>query len=330
MAKSFSLDLSDMSRDIWSILPQPGDIVAEVRTRRFRTLTYARAQGEAEDVTFFSRERKRNISIYASPQKLASRGAFYNEDDLTEYDILDYDIDIEVAPDRDWLIGRAVLRLRVKAFVLGSLTLTLADNYNISSITSKELGRLLFLRVRNQNGVVINLPSPLARDYELTLTVTYQGRIERQAIDSESIGQERPPPRPDEMPMVPSERNWLLSNRSHWYPAAERHRLRAGGAAGVGAGGVRRGGIGRGRVVRARGPVRRARPGRWLYTFSTSHPVRYLGVVISRMARVDRATVALDIVVPPAPPPPRSITLAQLLAGRRRRRSAAATPSTWS
>ena len=82
VAKSFSLDLSDMSRDIWSILPQPGDMVAEVRTRRFRTLTYARAQSEAEDVTFFSRERKRNIAIYASPQKLASRGAFYNEDDL--------------------------------------------------------------------------------------------------------------------------------------------------------------------------------------------------------------------------------------------------------
>ena len=71
-----------MSRDIWSILPQPGDMVAEVRTRRFRTLTYARAQSEAEDVTFFSRERKRNIAIYASPQKLASRGEFYNEDDL--------------------------------------------------------------------------------------------------------------------------------------------------------------------------------------------------------------------------------------------------------
>ena len=123
VAKSFSLDLSDMSRDIWSILPQPGDMVAEVRTRRFRTLTYARAQGEAEDVTFFSRERKRNIAIYASPQKLASRGAFYDEDDLAEYDVLDYDIEIDVSPDREWLIGRAVMRLRVKAFVLGALTL---------------------------------------------------------------------------------------------------------------------------------------------------------------------------------------------------------------
>ena len=70
MPKSFNLDLSDLSRDIWSLLPQPGDFVAEVKTRRFDDLTYARSSGEAEDVTLFQRGRKRNISAYASEQKL--------------------------------------------------------------------------------------------------------------------------------------------------------------------------------------------------------------------------------------------------------------------
>ena len=60
--KSFNLDLSDLSREVWSLLPQPGDFVAEVRTRRFDELTYARSGGEAEDVTVFSRKSKRNIS----------------------------------------------------------------------------------------------------------------------------------------------------------------------------------------------------------------------------------------------------------------------------
>ncbi len=315
VAKSFSLDLSDMSRDIWSILPQPGDMVAEVRTRRFRTLTYARSQSEAEDVTFFSRERKRNISIYASPQKLASRGAFYDEDDLTEYDVLDYDLDVDFVPEREWLTGRAVMRLRVKSFVLGALTLTLGDTYTISSITSKELGRLLFLRVRNQNGVVVNLPSPLSRDYELTLTITYQGRIERQSVDSESIGQDRPQ-RPEDLPTVSAERNWLLSNRARWYPqpgvtdyALATMRISVPLEYAVAASGV---------AASTEPTAVAARPGapagHWLYTFATSHPVRYLGVVVSRMTRVDAATVALDIVVPPPPPPPRSVTLAQLMA----------------
>ena len=315
VAKSFSLDLSDMSRDIWSILPQPGDMVAEVRTRRFRTMTYVRAQGEAEDVTFFSRERKRNVSIYASPQKLASRGAFYDEDDLTEFDVLDYDLDVDVSPDREWLTGRAVLRLRVKSFVLGALTLTLADTYTISSITSKELGRLLFLRVRNQNSVVVNLPSPLSRDYQLTLTIHYQGRIERQSINTESMAQERPS-RPDDVSMTVAERSWLLSNRAQWYPqpgvtdyALANLRVSVPVEYGVAASGVSASSEPMGMAAAPGAPA-----GRWLYTFATSHPVRYLGVVVSRMFRVDAATVALDIVVPPPPPPPRSVTLAQLMA----------------
>ena len=48
LPKSFNLDLSDLSREVWSLLPQPGDFVAEVRTRRFDQLTYVRSSGEAE------------------------------------------------------------------------------------------------------------------------------------------------------------------------------------------------------------------------------------------------------------------------------------------
>ncbi|MGE0813222.1 MAG: M1 family metallopeptidase [Vicinamibacterales bacterium] len=312
VAKSFSLDLSDMSRDTWSILPQPGDLLAEVRTRRFRTLTYARSGSEAEDVTFFSRERQRNISLYASPQKLASRGLFYDEDDLTEYDVLDHEIDVEVFPEREWLAAVSTLKLRVTAFVLGAVQLRLADNLTVSSVTSKELGRLLFLRVRNQNAVIINLPSPVSRDYELTLTVRYQGRLESQEITSESIQRGRS--RPEDVPYVPAEPNWLLSNRSYWYPQAPvtdyaTSTLRVVVPAEF--------------MVAATGTPAASEPepmaplegrARQRFTFRTGHPVRYLGAVVSRMTRVDAATVALDIVTPPPPPPPKSVTLAELLA----------------
>lgn len=313
VSRSFSLDLSDMSRDTWSILPQPGDLLAEVRTRRWRTLTYVRAGAEAEDVTFFNRERKKNIAIYASPQKLSSRGAFYDEDDLTEFDILDHEIDVEVYPDREWLVGTSRLKLRVKSFVLGALNLKLADNMTVSSVTSKELGRLLFLKVRNQNSIVVNLPSTLARDYELTLTIRYQGRIERQTIDSESIQPERA--RDPDIPIVPAEPNWLLSNRSTWYPqspvtdyATATLRVAVPAEFHVAASGMPASSEPE-LLPTAAGELPRR-----LFTFRTGHPVRYLGAVVSRMTRVDAATVALDIVVPPPPPPPRSVTLAELMA----------------
>src|SRR2546430_1558027 len=96
--KSFGLDLGDLSREPWSLLPNYGDFLAEVRTRRFDTLTYARSGAEAEDITLFDRKHHKNISLYASAQKLARRGRFYNEDDLADYDVLDYDIDLALSP----------------------------------------------------------------------------------------------------------------------------------------------------------------------------------------------------------------------------------------
>ena len=57
------------------------------------------------------------------------------------------------------------------------LTLRFAESLNVSSVYSDEFGRLLFLRVRNQNSVLVNLPSPVARDFPMTLTITYSGRL---------------------------------------------------------------------------------------------------------------------------------------------------------
>ncbi len=301
VSNSFSLDLSDLSRDTWSLLPQPGDFVAEVRTRRYDQLTFARSAGEPEDVSLFQRSRKRNISVYASEQKLASRGRFYDEDDLVEYDVLDYGIDAAFSPDREWLDGRARVRLRVRAFALTAITLKLAESLTVNSVVSDELGRLLFLRIRNQNGIVVNLPSPVGRDYTLTLNITYQGRLPRFGINDESAGdQARGPQRsidPD-IPLVAAEPSWLFSNRALWYPQATVSdyatgtlRITVPAEYAVVATGVHASGS---PVVTGVQP--NGQGGRALYVFAATQPVRYLSMVVSRMTRVDAATVALDIV----------------------------------
>ena len=81
IGKTLNVDLNDLSRDRWSLVPQQGDLIAEIRTRRFGNLTYARSQSDAEDVSFFDRRRKKNIAIYPSAERLASRGRFFSEDD---------------------------------------------------------------------------------------------------------------------------------------------------------------------------------------------------------------------------------------------------------
>lgn len=309
IAKSYTLDLSDLSRDTWSLLPQPGDFIAEVRTRKYDKLTFARSTGEPEDVSLFQRARQRNISLYASEQKLASRGQSYNEDDLVEYDVLDYAVDASFSPEREWLQGQTRLRLRVESFALAALTLKLADTLTVNSVISDELGRLLFLRVVNQNAIVINLPSPVARGFSLTLNISYQGRVPRQGINDDSIDVESDDQRADrarsqdrqsDLLPVPSEPNWLFSNRAQWYPQAQvtdyataNLRITVPAEYTVVASGVQS----------LDSPVFAGTPSNGQgstaqFTFVANQPVRYLSMVVSRMTRADAATVGLDIVPP--------------------------------
>jgi hypothetical protein len=299
VGKSFSLDLRDLSRENWSLLPQLGDFVAEVRTRRFNTLTFARSLGQPEDVTLFHRGRQRNIASYASEMKLSSRGRFFNEDDLAEYDVLDYTVDANFYPEREWLDGQARLKIRIKSYALAALTLRLADEFNVSSITSDRLGRLMFLRVRNQNNVVVNLPSAMPRDMVTTLTIAYSGRIQTQSLDQESVSvdEQGRGQRSDDLPFVPAEPNWLFSNRSHWYPqnqitdyATATIRFTLPAEYKVVASGIEA----------AESPIL-ASPGstnggaRVTYVYEATQPIRYIGAVISKFIRADRVYVALDV-----------------------------------
>jgi hypothetical protein len=300
--KSFMIDLGDLSRDPWSLLPGSGDFLAEVHTRRFDTLTYAKSSSEAEDITVFDRKRHHNISIYPSKRKVANRGRFYNEDELVDYDILDYDIDVSITPERQWLDGRVRLRLKVRALAIGSITMRLAESLVVQSIVSYEHGRLFGVRVKNQNTIVVNLPTTLQRDAEVTLTVTYAGRLEPQTPDRETLAlaQNRTQ---EEMPSLTAEPSFLYSNRSYWYPQAPvsdyatatirisvpatldcvaSGELEPGFPAMVAANTVR----GTARIDGA------AAPNRKLYVFRAAQPLRYLAFIVSRFARAETATVA--------------------------------------
>jgi hypothetical protein len=219
--KSFTLDLGDLSREPWSLVPGVGDFLAEVRTRRHRTLTYARSSSEPEDITLFDRQRRRNISVYPSLRRLQSRGPFYNEDDLADFEVLDYNIDAAYSPERFWLDGRAQLRIRVRSFALTTLTLRFAESLTPQSVVSDRHGRLLSIRVRGQNSLLVSLPTAETRGTVFHIVVRYSGRLEPPPPDREVVtleaGQTNQAILAD-APLIVPEARWLLTNRSHWYP----------------------------------------------------------------------------------------------------------------
>ena len=294
-AKSFVIDLGDLSRDPWTLLPGQGDFLAELHTKRYDTLTYARSGTEPEDITLFDRKRHHNIALYSSKQKLAQRGPFYNEDDLVDYDVLDYDIDVTASPERQWLDGRVQLRLKVRSPVLGTLTFKLADSLVVQSIVSYQHGRLFGIRVKNQNTLVVNLPQPLARDNEVNLTITYAGRLEPQTPDREALtvldGEQQM--RGDEQPlMVTAEPSYLYSSRSFWYPQAPvtdyaTARIRLSVPPGVDC--VASGELAPGfpGILPGKDPSQN----RKIYVFRAAQPLRYLAFIMSRFSRAETATI---------------------------------------
>jgi hypothetical protein len=293
IGRTLQLDLTDLSRDRWSLVPSAGDLIVEVRTRRWGSLTYARSGNEAEDVTVFDRRRRRNISIYASASKLATRGRYYSEDDLVDYDVLAYDIDTAISPDRYFINGTATLRVKVRAAAMTTMTLKLAEALTVRGVYAPGAGRLLHLRVVNQNNLIVNLPNAVFRDNEFTLSVVYSGRLEPSEMDREAIDfaglpaqEARQAPERDVV-TIPLEPRYIYSNNSYWYPqstvsdyALSTLRLTVPNEFDVVASGT------------LTGPPRPAqtipagqRPSR-TFVFQNDRPVRYLSCVISRFSQV--------------------------------------------
>jgi hypothetical protein len=293
VGKSFGLDLSDLSRDTWSLVPPFGDFLAEIRTRRYRTLTYARSGNEAEDITLFDRERRRNIAVYASARKLETLGRFYNEDDLADYDVLDYDIEASFQPAREWIDARARVTLQVRAFALSTLTLRLHEALAVRGVVSEAHGRVMAIRVRGQNSLLVNLPEAVPRGSLVTLRISYAGRIPQLPPDREVLAQE-PLFGPD-VPVVRAEPRYVFSNRSYWYPqgtvtdfATARLRLRVpSGYQSLASGSPSAAGP---RIERSE----QADEPDWVVSdFIAGQPLRYLAWLVTRLAPVAEAEVTL-------------------------------------
>jgi hypothetical protein len=284
IGKSFGIELGDLSRERWSLIPPVGDFLAEIRTKsRFGTLTYVRSGGEAEDISVFQRARKRNIAVYTSTQRLQTRGsASFSEDDEADYDVSHYSISATIDPDRMTIDGRTEMRVTIRSTAVGTLTLRLADSLNVHGVVGDNgLGRLLALRVRGQNSVLINLPRTLVRGTTLTLTVAYGGRLAGASPDREAVAPQQDVAIQEEFALT-AEPRLVYSNRSYWYPQApvtdyatgvlhltvpDRRACVASGTPATG---------NPVRVTTARGPSLR-------YVFLVNQPARYFSTVISRL-----------------------------------------------
>jgi hypothetical protein len=303
---SFGIELADLSRDKWSVLPKFGDLVAEMQADRAH-LTYMRSTNDPEDIRFFDRTRNRTIAVYASRQKLATRGPFFSEDDSLDFDVVNYDIDASFDPRREWIDGKATLLLTARRAAISTLVLSLAEPLTVRSVLSRRFGYLMALRVSGQDDIIINLPQSLRPDELLDLEFTYSGRLpavppEREALDLDVAplgGGPRtfgpaPTAQSNEFFTIQPVPSYIYTGRSGWYPQADitdyataTLRLRVPeNYATVASGSLEEG-----------YPRQLPSDGRtfwWEYRFNATQPVRYLGWATSRFVHVDTGSYSIE------------------------------------
>jgi hypothetical protein len=226
---SFAIDLSDLSDKSWWLTPGSGDFIGEIGTERLGVLTYTRAQNRPEDVSLHERASQRLVSLYSSARNRAVHGRYFS--DAVSYDVLDYDIRATFAPEGyrqdslrsrpelsgSFIDGTTRIALRVTRLGLSTLTLRLADELQVHSVTSREFGPLLYIRMRGRNNVVVNLPSGIPDGADLSLIVRYSGLLPGQVLEERWIGRQRFQYASLARFGV-AERRYIYSNSSYWYP----------------------------------------------------------------------------------------------------------------
>ena len=234
---SFGIDLGDLSDKTWSLTPGGGDFIADMQTERYGVLTFAQSANQPEDVSLYERETQRIIALYSSAHKRATQGRYFSEDDSVAYDVLDYQIAASFQPggvEREtmrarprlrgcFITGRARLAIRVTGSNLTSLMLRLAEDLDVHSVVSNELGPLLFFRMRGRDNVVVSLPSgvpPIGAEF--TIDVEYSGLLEAQELAENWLG--RTGFGLDAVgamtPFGVAARRYIYSSATHWYPRA--------------------------------------------------------------------------------------------------------------
>ena len=299
--ESYNVDLGHLSDDQWWALPNEGDLLAEVQTPHFDNLTYVLSQQEAEDVQLFEREGNRNISMYASEEKLATRGQFYSEDDLVNYDILNYELDAALFPKREWMAGRATLTMRAVSD-LTILVIRLADALAVRSVWSDVFGSLFPFQTPGRNTIVLNLPERIVAGSEFTLEVEYEGQLPAEGADHQALARYRTlrAVRRDRfaqpiLSFQTPEPHYLYSRRSLWYPqstvtdfATAQIRLTVPADFDC---------VASGQLVgppKTLGDEDAAFPaGSKQYEFEASQPLRYLAAVVSDFEPIDSVEIEL-------------------------------------
>lgn len=169
----------------WWVLPGVSDASVAFESKKHGTLTYTLSTQDSEGISLFNRDTRRQVSVYPR------RGSVSFSDDTEAFvDTRSHALNLAINPETGTIDGESTMTLDFRVSI-STFRLRLDDDLRVISIRSKEGGRHLFFRIRDQNTVLVSLGSLAGRVGELNLTVRYAGRLEEGPIESETLQSQR-------------------------------------------------------------------------------------------------------------------------------------------
>jgi Peptidase family M1 domain len=202
-----------LPRSPWWLMPNPGDAVVDFPWGH-RVLSFVMARSEPEDVNLFDRDRRLQICSYPS----GGRRADYREDEGRAVDVLEHVLTVRFDPAHAQMQATHSMRLKLLG-APSTLRLRLDDDLRVSSVSLGDGTRLLFMRVRDQDSIVISLGPLVSSTEPFTLTTRYAGRHDPASVEQE-LAQVLAPPdtRSAGAETFVTEPPLVYSNRTAWYP----------------------------------------------------------------------------------------------------------------
>jgi len=294
--RSFAVaaEAGEASEPPLSVLPPPGDFLAEIRTPRRGLLTYARVDANPEDILLADRARGRRIVSYPSREHRRRWGFAYGDEHGLCAEVTHSDLEVAADPPRGAMSGRAVLSVRAVE-ECDTVSLRLDSGLLAEEVRSAERGAHVFLQQRPSDTLLVKLAPPLAAGGQIALQVTFRGSVRPQELHPRTAPKS-----------FRGESGYLYSNRVYWFPqspvrnhatATLRVKLPAGFHA-IASG-----------LSDPDSPVT-GTDGERSFLFRTEKPVRYLALFAGKFGVLDR-----DIPAGPASPSVRLVSFPRL-AGR--------------
>jgi hypothetical protein len=192
--------------ELWFPRLMGPDVYSELKTQAGE-FVYQFAPKETEDILLLDRQNGHIISLYSST------GVYSSAPEVSEFEILEYKMNLNYNPAATYLSGVAEIRLKC-AEVSTSIVFKLNPTLRVTRIDGTQ-GSLIYFQERNTNNLHVVMSEVPDVNSEITLRFHYQGKIEPDMGRAEVQKISRTEKKDNDYFIPPS---YLYSNSAQWYP----------------------------------------------------------------------------------------------------------------